>query len=295
MNDTLPLVTIGIPTYNRPGGLKTAVESILSQTYPNLEIIISDNCSTDPEVERLCTIFKNNNKQITYYRQPVNIGPVPNFEYVLQKATGMYFNWVADDDWIDANYIERCVEALKSDQELVLVSGTVKYYDINGVYICTEKMFDVIENTPAGRLKTYYRKVTDNSLFFGLYKTAIVKQARFRNVLGDDWIFLADILCLGKGKSLPDVFYNRSILGVSRNKKALAKMFGMNKLQSLFIRHYALSAVIKKLYTSKIINAHLKYLDKFLVVFNIAVIIYKRYAIEDYYDILKKMKPRSVK
>jgi len=49
-----PLVSIGIPTYNRPNELKIAIESIVNQKYNNLEIIVSDNCSSDPAVEKLC-------------------------------------------------------------------------------------------------------------------------------------------------------------------------------------------------------------------------------------------------
>ncbi|MBK7374561.1 MAG: glycosyltransferase [Chitinophagaceae bacterium] len=58
MHETTPLVTVGIPTYNRPGGLERTLACITVQTYANLEIIVSDNCSADPRVlpvlEKIC-------------------------------------------------------------------------------------------------------------------------------------------------------------------------------------------------------------------------------------------------
>lgn len=96
-----PLVSVGIPCYNRPEGLRRTLECIIGQTYLNLEIIVSDNCSPDPEVERVGRGFANKDLRVQYYRQNMNDGPMPNFQFVLEKATGEYFMWAADDDlWI---------------------------------------------------------------------------------------------------------------------------------------------------------------------------------------------------
>jgi glycosyltransferase involved in cell wall biosynthesis len=56
-----PLVSVGIPCYNRPEGLKRTLECITGQTYKNLEIIVSDNCSPDPEVERVGREYASRN------------------------------------------------------------------------------------------------------------------------------------------------------------------------------------------------------------------------------------------
>ena len=69
-----PLVSVGIPTYNRPEGLRRTLECITGQTYRNLEIIVSDNCSPDPEVERVVRSFMAHDARIQYFRQPENKG-----------------------------------------------------------------------------------------------------------------------------------------------------------------------------------------------------------------------------
>ena len=108
--DSFPLVSIGIPTYNRADGyLRGCIESALNQTYPNLEIFISDNCSSD----NTGTLVKSfNDPRIRYHRHDVNIGGNNNFNYCVKKARGIYFLLLHDDDLIDADFIEVCMKAV---------------------------------------------------------------------------------------------------------------------------------------------------------------------------------------
>lgn len=102
-----PLVSIGIPTYNRPSGLRKSLEHITTQSYQNLEIIVSDNCSTCLEVKSVIEEFINKDSRIKYLRQEINKGAVFNFNFVREKATGNYFMWSADDDYFESsNLIE---------------------------------------------------------------------------------------------------------------------------------------------------------------------------------------------
>ena len=76
----LPLVTVGIPTFNRPEGLDVTLACITAQTYPNLEIIVSDNCSTIPGVSAVIKKYADNDKRVKYHIQQTNISLVPNFQ-----------------------------------------------------------------------------------------------------------------------------------------------------------------------------------------------------------------------
>src|SRR4051812_1846461 len=107
-----PLVSIGIPTYNRPDGLRKALESAVGQTYDNIEIIVSDNCSPGEETEAVIKEFMARDARISYHRQQCNQGLYFNFFYVLEQAVGAYFMWLADDDWIDSNYVQKCMDVL---------------------------------------------------------------------------------------------------------------------------------------------------------------------------------------
>jgi glycosyltransferase involved in cell wall biosynthesis len=98
MSTPQALVSVGIPTYNRPEGLRRTLEYITAQTYPHLEIIVSDNCSPTPESERVAREFIARDPRISFYRQPQPIGISENFQFVLRQSAGKFFMWAADDD-----------------------------------------------------------------------------------------------------------------------------------------------------------------------------------------------------
>lgn len=133
MNNYLPLVTVGIPTFNRPLSLMRTLECISQQTYPNLEIIVSDNHSPGEETQRVVEGYMIKDVRIRYFRQSSNLGPVANFQYLLASAEGEYFLWFADDDWRAESYIETLVQELQSDQQAVLAFCDIAVLDERGI------------------------------------------------------------------------------------------------------------------------------------------------------------------
>jgi len=104
-----PLITIAIPTYNRADKfLKDTLKCALNQTYQNIEILVSDNCSTD-NTEELVRSFED--PRLTYYKQQENLGSYGNMNFLLKKAKGHYFHMYHDDDRIDLDFIESCMKA----------------------------------------------------------------------------------------------------------------------------------------------------------------------------------------
>jgi len=109
---TGPLVTIGVPTYNRANSLPRALDSLLSQTYNNLELIISDNASTDNTGEVVMR-YARKDPRVRYIRKKENIGAMPNFLSLLPEAGGVYFMWASDDDLWDSKFVETLVAGLE--------------------------------------------------------------------------------------------------------------------------------------------------------------------------------------
>jgi len=125
-----PLITIGIPTYNRADGfLREVIKSAINQTYSNVEIIVSDNCSTDNTEEVVKSI---NNNSVTYYKQPVNLGPQKNFNFLVESAKGDYFLLLHDDDLIDDDFIETCIRAAKFQIDKGIIRTGTRIIDENG-------------------------------------------------------------------------------------------------------------------------------------------------------------------
>ena len=132
MNDSRPLVSIGIPTFNRPESLRRSLSCICQQIYPKLEIIVSDNASPGEETERVVREYMAWDGRIQYTRQPTNLGPVANFQFVLDAATGEYFMWMSDDDWRAPTYIEALLRVLQDDKAAILAFCDIAVLDEKG-------------------------------------------------------------------------------------------------------------------------------------------------------------------
>jgi len=81
----VPKVTIGIPVFNGDQFLRKSIESIINQSYQDIEIIISDNCSTD-NTQTICLEYASRDNRIRYIRQPKNYGSINNFVVLLSEA-----------------------------------------------------------------------------------------------------------------------------------------------------------------------------------------------------------------
>lgn len=125
-----PLVTIGICTYNRADSyLREALQSAVDQTYPNLEIIVSDNCSVD-HTEELVRGFQD--PRIRYIRHDENIGLTNNFNSCARAARGAYFLLLCDDDLIDPDFVEACMDAAEDRTDFGLIRTGMRRIDGEG-------------------------------------------------------------------------------------------------------------------------------------------------------------------
>lgn len=113
MNQTRPIVSIGMPVYNGERFIREALDSLLAQTFTNFELIISDNASTDA-TELICRNYAEQDSRIRYIRQRENLGVLPNFQFVLNEASGEYFMWAAYDDKWDGDWVESLRNALEN-------------------------------------------------------------------------------------------------------------------------------------------------------------------------------------
>lgn len=128
-----PLVTVAIPTFNRADNfLRLCLESVLAQTYRNLQIIVSDNASSDSTP----SLMKNyRDSRIRYFRHDFNIGANNNFNFCLRNAGGVYFLLLQDDDLIDPDLIQICMERAEFRDTAGLIRSGTRIIDSNGKII----------------------------------------------------------------------------------------------------------------------------------------------------------------
>lgn len=130
MNKEYPLVTIAIPTYNRAdNNLPKALDSALRQTYKNIEVIVSDNCSTDG-TEAMMRNYQNDH--LKYVRHKENLGANGNFNACLHEAKGDYFLLLHDDDLIDDDFVDICMKEVNYSRDYGLVRTGTRVINSDG-------------------------------------------------------------------------------------------------------------------------------------------------------------------
>jgi glycosyltransferase domain-containing protein len=205
---SLPLVSLGIPTYNRAELLKQAIASAVAQDYPNLELVISDNASTDG-TEGICREVCEQHPHIRYIRQPENRGASANFWELLNLAQGEYFMWLADDDWIDRTYISQCMQVMIEHPDYALVSGVPKYISKDGERY-DGLAINLYQDSPLERVLAYYSEISENGIFYGVMRRSHLLQLPVYDVMGGDWLMIAAMAFLGKIKTLEQIHVHRN-------------------------------------------------------------------------------------
>lgn len=249
-----PLVSVGIPTYNRPEGLEVTIQYLLKQDYKNLEIIISDNCSTNSEVLVILKKYASLDPRITYYIQATNIEGEPNFNFVYNKAKGKYFMWLADDDVFISDYITKCVNFLEANSDYLLCSGSCEYYKDDKFYLL-EKNTSIESNNRYLRMFKYFKNVSKNGLFYGLYRNNLQFKAPIKKHLGADWCHISRIAFLGKIHILPNVINKRSDDGGSSSRGKMIKRWELNKLQTKFFETYMAFQISRNIFKEPVCNS----------------------------------------
>ncbi len=227
MINNKPIVSIGLPTYNRAKSLRRAIESALAQDYHNLELIISDNASAD-ETQAICEEFYRRDQRVRYIRQRVNQGAIANFRQVLERAQGEFFMWLADDDWLETSYVTKCVEGFSEHLDYELVCGRARYFKGEEA-IFEGDQINAPQDLGTDRVLAYYGQVIWNGAFYGLMRRERLAKFDIPETLGGDILFLASVAFTGKIKTLESVYLNRSITGASQDIKELARKLGLSK------------------------------------------------------------------
>lgn len=204
--NSAPLVTIGIPVYNGEAFLEDAVRSAMDQSFTDLEIVISDNASTDRTPEILARLAADD-QRIRVFRNAVNLGAAPNYNRCYEEARGKYFKWLAHDDRMKPGYLAAMVAALEARPDAVLANAITDYIDENGRCFTT---YDSELNKASG--KDPVQRFGEMALrshscvdFFGLCRMSALKNSMLHGPFhGADRAFLAQMALRGALIQVPE-------------------------------------------------------------------------------------------
>ena len=226
------LVSIGLPTYNRAGMLRRSIASALAQTHRNIELLISDNASTD-ETESICREFMAADARVRYIRHPKNMGPTPNYVAVLDASGGEYFMWLCDDDWLDPTYVEECLVELTSDPLTILAGGVAKYYDGDD-FKYAGAVTNLLQDDGLVRMLEYYDTIVDNGILYGLWRRAQLLDLPLDNTMGSDWLTLGAAAYSGKIRTFDGACIHRDLGGSTVSFAAIVEQMELPAIQEYF-------------------------------------------------------------
>lgn len=198
------LVSIIIPIYNKEPYLKKCLNSILEQSYKNIEILLIDDGSTDKGLD-ICNEFVEKDKRFKYfYKENGGVSSARN--YGIDKSSGYYLTFVDADDYIDTDFIERLIE---NESDLVVCGYKYVHSDIIIDRSSVEEILDGRENISNKILSPEYRELLKVP-YLKLYKSAIIKENNIKfNIAmnyGEDTLFVLEYIL--KCKNIKFIKYN---------------------------------------------------------------------------------------
>jgi glycosyltransferase involved in cell wall biosynthesis len=199
-------VVIGLPVYNGQKYLRAAIESHLSQSFDDFDLVISDNGSTDATPE-ICAEYARRDKRIKYLRSAENRGILWNHRRVFDaiETPNQYFRWAGADDIMEPGLLQAMVEVLNTRPEVEAVVPDTKNIDDDGKIIGSMartldlQSSDVFERAHAVLMVNYQHVIA-----YGLLRASTLRLMRTRpDYIGWDPVFVWELALRGQMVQLP--------------------------------------------------------------------------------------------
>jgi glycosyltransferase involved in cell wall biosynthesis len=213
-----PLISIGLPVYNGYPKIMDSLNSALEQTYENLEIIISDNGSTD-DTYAFCKKKSLEDKRIKFIHQENHLDADKNFEFVMRKSKGEYFMWLSHDDKISKDYIKSNYLFLKDNLDYSF-SGGINYFNNQPKKINKYNSFSITGDIYNRYIKFLKICWFSHGCFYALIRKKYLQDFNF-NIppsIAIDWMIDVHLLSCGSFNRNKNNYIIMSIDGTSTKK-----------------------------------------------------------------------------
>jgi len=267
------LVTIGMPVRNGATVMARALDSLLVQTWPRFEIVISDNASTD-NTRELAAEYMRRDPRIRYIRQRENVGARANFAFLLTVARGEYFMWAAVDDYWDQHFVEELRSELEHHRDADLAMSAVERVWPDG-RVCDVVAWQGNEdptNLSHFSLALKLAKGAPYHLFiYGLYRTAFLVEAfvGLPGVIALDRLFVCQNALATRFRYVDKILHRRQVTKIALTERykdddlgrAWMNWFAEWKLAivgGLFLARSKIIPVVRKVYLPLLVGIFAK-------------------------------------
>ncbi len=202
MKDVAPTLSVGLAVRNRVDVVGRCIESIISQDFTDLELVISDNASDDG-TEALLQEYARADRRIRLSVNEVNIGLHENMNRVLELSRGEFFRWISSDDWLEPGCLAECVRSLRARADAIgvttyftihTVDGLTRYEEYGGQFPAS--------SDPARRFERmlwfFHAGDAKYDPIYGVYRRdALMRTHRLRPSEQTDWLICAELALTG--------------------------------------------------------------------------------------------------
>ena len=202
MSESSPALSIGLAVRNGRNVIERCIESILSQDFTDLELVVCDNASDDGTM-RMLDNYARADPRIRLSANQVNIGSHENMRRVLEASRGTFFRWISADDWLEPRCLSTCVRALENHPDAIGVTtwftihtpdGSSRYEEYRGEYPTSPD--------PARRFQRmlwfFHAGDAKYDPIYGIYRRNCLMRAHvLRPSERTDWLLSAELALLG--------------------------------------------------------------------------------------------------
>ncbi len=236
-----PLVTIGVTCYNDERYINTCIDSILSQTYENIEIIVVDDCSTDNTI----SILKKYNEKVCLIQHEKNSGGLlQGRKDVISAATGDFVCHLDADDSLQAEFVSRMMDEFCRDSQLDWVAANLNVVDVDGKLVDKWDYKDFPTDPMQGLYRGYHTAsvpVPKN----GIFKLSFIRDNKLswyqlpHTTQGEDaYTCIKYLECNPKIKLIPDFLMNLRIHSQNMSANVLERIKMVIDLKEYYINHF---------------------------------------------------------
>lgn len=188
------------------------LESLLSQSYGDLELVISDNASTD-STESIANDYARKDQRIAYFRNPENVGIAINYNKTFERSNGKYFKWAAVGDICDSEFIAKCVEVLEARDDVVLCYPRARLFsDDRHDSARYDDNLDLQIDKASERFRLLLANLTMNNAMNGLIRSDVLRRTILVKAFwSSDKCLMAELSLRGKFFELPQYLFYRRI------------------------------------------------------------------------------------
>lgn len=203
----MPTLSIGVPVYNGERYLRQALDSLLSQSFADFEVLITDNASTDATAE-IAAEYAALDPRIRLHRNRDNVGAAANFNLAFGLTSGRYFKWAAHDDLLHRDFLQRCVTALERDPGAVLAFTKSRIIDEDGSPRADYHHSPAFESPScATRLRAVLEYHRCFEVFGVIRRDALEQTGLIGSYAHGDGVLLAHLALLGRFVQIPEFLF----------------------------------------------------------------------------------------